>query len=130
MDPLEPNTGLLPPALRALALGLLVETVVPLLNKAGEVGSIPPGPGEADGDKAELWQALRCKCGELSALVLRAADPGEAAAYVLGYLPKHIEYVLELIHGQKRRPVVGDREAVSPGIHRNGTSGDGHGQPR
>jgi hypothetical protein len=130
MDPLQPNTGLLPPALRALALGLLVETVVPLLNNAREVGSPPPGPGEGDGDgKAELWQALRCKCGELSALVLRATDPGEAAAYVLGYLPKHIEYVLELIHGQKRRPVVGDRKATAPGIHRNGTAGDGNGQP-
>jgi hypothetical protein len=128
MDPLQPNTGLLPPALRALALGLLVETVVPLLNNAREAGSLPPGPGAGEEDgKAELWQALRCKCGELSALVLRAADPGEAAAYVLGYLPKHIEYVLELIHGQKRRPVVGDQQAASPGIHRNGTGGDGHG---
>jgi hypothetical protein len=130
MDPLQPNTGLLPPALRALALGLLVETVVPLLNNAREVGSMPPGSGEGNGDgKAELWQALRCKCGELSALVLRAADPGEAAAYVLGYLPKHIEYVLDLIHGQKRRPVVGDPEAVCPVALQNGERGNGNGQP-
>jgi hypothetical protein len=128
MDPFQPNTGVLPPALRALALGLLVETVVPLLNSSREVGSMPSGSGEGDG-KAELWQALRCKCGELSALVLRAADPGEAVAYVLGYLPKHFEYVLELIHGQKRRPVVSDREAVSPASLRNGTGGGEHGQP-
>jgi hypothetical protein len=128
MDPLQSNTGLLPPALRALALGLLVETVVPLLNNSGEGGSIPLGQGDGDG-KAELWQALRCKCGELSALVLRAADPGEAAAYVLGYLPKHFDYVLELIHGQKRRPIVSDREAGSGVSLRNGAGGDGNGQP-
>ena len=36
MDPLQPNTALLPPALRALALGLLIEAVVPLLNKSRE----------------------------------------------------------------------------------------------
>jgi hypothetical protein len=42
-----------------------------------------------------LWRALRCKCGELRALVLRADDPGEAAAYVLNYLPKHFEGVCE-----------------------------------
>src|SRR5262245_40606375 len=106
MDPLQSNTGLLPPALRALALGLLVETVVPLLNKAGEESPLPPGQGERDADgKAELWQGLRCKCGELSALVLRADDPGEAAEYVLAYLPKHFEYVFQLIHGRKRRAV-------------------------
>jgi hypothetical protein len=130
MDPFQPNTGVLPPALRALALGLLVETVVPLLSSSGEVSSMPPGQDEGNGDgKAELWQALRHKCGELSALVLRAADPGEAVAYVLGYLPKHFEYVLELIHGQKRRPVVSDREAVSPVSLRNGAGGSEHGQP-
>jgi hypothetical protein len=113
MHPFQPNTGLLPPALRALALGLLVETVVPLLNTSGAASPLPPGPGPGEGGAegtAELWQALRCKCGELSALVLRADDPGEAATYVLRYLPKHFEYVFELIHGQKSRPVLGDEE--------------------
>jgi hypothetical protein len=47
-----------------------------------------------------LWQATRCKCGELSALVLRADDPEEAAAFVLGYLPKHFKYVLEPAQGR------------------------------
>src|SRR5205085_2263575 len=89
MDPLQSNTGLLPPTLRALALGLLVETVVPLLNKSRDEGAAPPGEGGRGAeDKAELWQALHGKCGELSALVLRADDPGEAAEYVLGYLPR------------------------------------------
>jgi hypothetical protein len=105
MDPLQPNTGLLPPALRALALGLLVETVVPLLHQSHEEGHGPPGHGERGAEaRAELWQALRCKCGELSALVVRADDPDEAAAYVLGYLPKHFEYVFEQLGGPRRRP--------------------------
>src|SRR5262245_36502320 len=121
MDPCQPNTGLLPPALRALALGLLVETVMPLLNPSRTEDPGPPGPDEGDTEgKAELWQALRGKCGELSALVLRAGDPGEAAAYVLDYLPKHFEYVFELIYGQKRRPVPDHREAVAPVATRNG----------
>ena len=69
MDPLQPNTALLPPALRALALGLLIETVVPLLNRGQGEGPAPPGPGESGEDpRAELWQALRGKCDELSAL--------------------------------------------------------------
>ena len=105
MDPLQANTGLLPPALRALALGLLVETVVPLLNKSGEENPVQAGQDERGADgKTELWQTLRCKCGELSALVLRAEDPGEAATYVLAYLPKHFEYVFDLVYGQARRP--------------------------
>jgi hypothetical protein len=120
MDPCQPNTGLLPPALRALALGLLVESVVPLLNHSQEADPVPPGPEEGEEGKAELWQALRGKCGELSALVLRAGDPAEAAAYVLDYLPKHFEYVFELIYGQKRRPVPNDREAVGQVARRNG----------
>jgi hypothetical protein len=121
MDPLQSNTGLLPPALRALALGLLVETVVPLLNKSREESPVPPGEGEngADG-KAELWQALHCKCGELSALVLRASDPEEAAEYVLGYLPKHFEYVFELLYGQKRRSVLAGFESGSRAALRDG----------
>jgi len=121
MDPLQSNTGLLPPALRALALGLLVETVVPLLNKSPEESPVPPGQGERGADgKAELWQTLRCKCSELSALVLRADDPGEAAEYVLAYLPKHFEYVFELIYGQKRRPVLAGFESVGPAVLRDG----------
>ncbi len=115
MDPLQSNTGLLPPALRALALGLLVETVVPLLNKSRDERPVPLDQGERDADgKAELWQALHCKCGELSALVLRADDPEEAAEYVLGYLPKHLEYVFELVYGQKRRSVLTGFESVGP----------------
>jgi hypothetical protein len=47
---------------------------------------------------------MRCKCGELSALVIQADDPKEAAAYVLGYLPKHIKHLLEPAQG---RPVTG-----------------------
>jgi hypothetical protein len=92
MDHLQPGTGQLPPTLRALVLGLLVETVVPLLDQSREERPAPLG-GAAG--KAELWQALRCKCGELSALVLRADDPEAAAAYVLGHLPKHFKQIPE-----------------------------------
>jgi hypothetical protein len=120
MNPFQPNTGTLPPALRALALGLLVETVGPLLNDSHEDSPLPPGQGEM----AEFWQTLRCKCGELSALVLRADDPRVAATYVLDYLPRHFEYVFELIHGQKRRPVLGDPKAEYPVAHRNGEEAD------
>ena len=107
MDPLRANTALLPPVLRALALGLLVETVVPLPNEAREESPVPPDQheGGAEGN-AELWQALHGKCGELSALVLRADDPGKAAAYVQRYLAKHLEYVCGVVRGQKRRPVL------------------------
>src|SRR5215469_11288675 len=102
MDPLQSNTGVLPPALRAIALGLLVETVVPLLNKSREESPGPAGAGENGTEgKAELWQALRCKCRELSCLVFRADEPSEAAEYVLGYLAKHLEFVLELICGRR-----------------------------
>lgn len=111
MDPFQPNTSPLPPALRALALGLLVETVVPMLHRSREERPGPAGQGESGaGGRAELWQDLRGKCGELSALVLRADDPGEAAAYVLGYLPKHFEYIFELLYSQKRRPLLGGFE--------------------
>jgi hypothetical protein len=74
----------------------------------------PPLVGLDQGDaggEGPLWQALRAKCGEISALVLRADDPGEAAAYVLGYLPKHFEYVFEQLFGPKRSPVLRDCEA-------------------
>jgi hypothetical protein len=123
MDPLQPNTGLLPPALRALALGLLVETVVPWLNKSWEGRFVPRAQGEGGVEgEGELWEALRSKCGELSALVLRASDPGEAAEYVLGYLPKHFDYVFELVYGQKRRPVLGEPETGCQAALRNGHS--------
>jgi hypothetical protein len=103
MDPLQTSTGLLSPTLRAVALGLLVETVLPLLHQAPEVSSVPGGPDEGGApSNPDLWQALRSKCGELSALVLRADNPQEAAAYVLSYLPKDLDYVFELVHGQKR----------------------------
>ena len=107
MDLLQPNTGGLPPALRALALGLLVETAVPLRNKTlQEENPVPPGQGEGNTEhEAVSWETLRGKCRELSNLVLLTADPGEAAAYVLAYLPRHIEDVLELVHCQKRPPV-------------------------
>ena len=96
MCPLQPNTALLPPALRALALGLLVETALPLPTRSPGGGTFLPRPGGGGAvGKADLWRALRCKCGELLALVQRADDPGAAAAYVLGYLPKLFEHVAE-----------------------------------
>jgi hypothetical protein len=49
-----------------------------------------------------LWQALRLKCRELSALVCRAGRPGEAAVYVLDYLPAQFEYTIELLLGRQR----------------------------
>jgi hypothetical protein len=98
------NTAPLPPALRALALGLLIETGVNMLSGTRDEPPVPPGSGEVGAeDEGPLWQALRSKCGELSALVLRAADPSEAAAYVLDYFPKHLEHVFEQLFGQRRR---------------------------
>ncbi len=124
MGPSNSNTDLLPPALRALALGLLVETVVPVRNKSRAEGPVSPGRGErGPGGNAELCHALRCKCGELSALVLRADDPGEAAAYVLGYLPKHFEYMLDLLYCQKARRASGGPRVVGPVAPRD----EGHG---
>jgi hypothetical protein len=113
MDYLQPNTDLFPPTLRALALGLLIETGVSLLNKSREESPVPPGQDESGADgEGSLWQNLRGKCGELSALVLRADHPNEAASYVLDYLTKHFDFVFEQIYGQKRRPVPGDGEAA------------------
>ncbi len=121
MDPLYPNTGLLPPTLRALALGLLVETVVPMLARSRGESAVPPDEGESSPDgKAQLWQNLRVKCDELATVVVRADDPEEAAAYVLGYLPKHLEYLFELLCGQKRVPMLDHVEAGSQVAHRNG----------
>ena len=102
----QQNSGELPPALRAISLGLLIETVVPLINKAlEEEGPVPSGQGEVSAEnETELGQTLRRKCRELSTLVLRADDPEEAASCVLGYLSKHIGYVFELVHGRNRSP--------------------------
>jgi hypothetical protein len=46
------------------------------------------------------------------ALVLQADGPEEAAAYVLGYLPKHIEFAFAFLRGGKRRRVLEGFEAV------------------
>jgi hypothetical protein len=113
MNFLNENTALLPPALRALALGLLIETGASLLNRSQEDSPGPQGPGESSANgEAEFWQSLRSKCGELSALVLRADNPDDAASYVLGYLPKHFEFIFEQLRGRKRRPILGDVEAA------------------
>ena len=124
MNLLHENTALLPPALRALALGLLIETGASLLNRSPEDNPLANGAGDRDANGgAEVWQALRTKCGELSALVLRADDPDEAASYVLGYLPKHFEYTFEQLRGRKRRPVPGDSEAARQIALRHGWHG-------
>jgi hypothetical protein len=121
MNHLDPNTGLLPPTLRALALGLLVETVVPALTRSAGESPVPPDQDKKGADAtAELWQELRGKCDELSALVLRADNPEEAAAYVLGYLPKHFDYLFDLLCGPKRGRVLNAVGAVCHGPQRNG----------
>ena len=121
MDPCYPNTGPLSPTQRALALGLLVETVVPMLTRSRGESPGPCAQGERGGDgQAELWQTLRAKCDDLATLVLWADDPEEAAAYVLGYLPKHLEYLFELSHSQKRVPLLDSVEAVGEVARRNG----------
>jgi hypothetical protein len=124
MNFLQPNTAVLPPALRALALGLLIETGVSLLNKSQEESPVPTGQDErgADGE-GELWQNLRGKCSELSALVLQADHPDEAASYVLGYLPKHFDFLFEHLYGRKRRPFLDDCEAVRQIALRDGWQG-------
>jgi len=105
MEPLPPNTAVLPPTLRAIALSLLIETVLPWLNHPAEGCPELKGAGGPEGED-ELWQLLQRKCDELSALVLRANQPGEAAGYVLRYLPKHFDYVFEQLFGRKRLPVL------------------------
>jgi hypothetical protein len=67
-----------------------------------------------------LWQNLRAKCDDLATLILWADNPEEAAAYVLGYLPKHLEYLFELLSSKKRAPVLNGVEAVGGGVCRNG----------
>jgi hypothetical protein len=104
-----------PRALRALALGLLIERLVTSADRWQGESPVPPRAGDGDAaGKGELWDALRHKCAELSALVLRADDPGEATEYVLEYLPKHFDYVFEQLFGRKRLPVPGGRGAARP----------------
>ena len=121
MDPFHPNTGPLSPTQRALALGLLVEMVEPMFTKSrGE----SPGSGaqseKGPDGQAELWRNLRARCDDLATLVLWADNREEAAAYVLGYLPKHLEYLFELLSIQKRAPVLDVVEAGGGVARRNG----------
>jgi hypothetical protein len=84
-------------------MGLVVETVVPVLGKSQQKSPVPPVHGDIGADaRAVSWPDLRWKCDELMALVLQTEDPHEAAAYVLGYLPKHFDYVFELLCSRKR----------------------------
>src|SRR5262249_18990821 len=102
MNALDPNTGRLPPALRALAMGLVVETAVPMLNPSPYVEAAPAGNSARDaGTRSTSWQDLRWKCDESLAIVFQADDPQEAARYVLSYLPRHVEHVLEFLCGSK-----------------------------
>jgi hypothetical protein len=121
MDPIHPNTGPLSPTQRALALGLLVETVALTFTRSrGE----SPGSGaqseKGPDGQAELWRNLRAKCDDLATLVLWAEDRHEAAAYVLNYLPKHLEYLFELLSIHKRAPVLDIVEEGGGVTRRNG----------
>jgi Na+-driven multidrug efflux pump len=108
MDPFQLNPAPSPQALSALAMRVLIEAVIPVLNRYGEESLVLPGPDEGGAaGQGELWQALRSKCAELTGMVLRANDPGEAAAYVLRYLPGHFDYVFEELFGRKRLPALG-----------------------
>src|SRR5262249_14225619 len=110
METLQPNTAQLSPALRAHALSLLIETGASILNHPHAESPEPPGQGE-------LWQALRWKCGELSALVLRADDPGEAIPFVLASPPRPFQYAFGW-GGRKPPPALAHFEAG-----RNGREG-------
>ena len=130
MDPLQPNTAPLPPALRALALGLLIENGISLFNRSREESPVSPGhAGRGATCEGELWQSLRSKCGELSALVLRAHDPGEAVTFVLDCLPRQFEHVFEQVYGRKRRPLPGGFEAARQVALRNGRHRAGPASP-
>jgi Na+-driven multidrug efflux pump len=121
MKSLDPNTGPLPPTLRALALGLLVEAVVPVLARSAGASPVPPDQAQKGADATtELWQELRGKCDELSALVLRADNPEEAAAYVLDYLPNYFDYLFEVLYGQRRGRVLEPVRMVCHNSQRNG----------
>ncbi len=101
MNPVDPNTGRLPPPLRALAISLVVEAVVPTLNKSRPESPAPAGHGAKDTDgKAASRRHLRGKCDELLALVLQADGPEEAAAYVLRYLPKQLDHAFKALRGR------------------------------
>jgi hypothetical protein len=105
MNAPDPNTGGLPSTLRALAMGLVVETVVPM-GKSPPMTPMLTGHGSCGTDaRAASWRDIRWKCDELMALVFQTDDPKQAAAYVLGYLPKHIDYVFELLCGRKQERV-------------------------
>ena len=115
MDPVQLNPAPAARAVRALALGLLIEAALPVLNRSGKESFPLPGRSEeGSAGEGELWQALRSKCAELSVLVLRANDPAEAAAYVLRYLPGHFDYVFEQLFGRKRSPAPGGVEGGRP----------------
>jgi hypothetical protein len=121
MNPFQPNTGPLSPTQRALALGLLVETVVPMFTKSRGESPGSGAPSERGGDsQAELWRTLRARCDDLATEVLWADNREEAAAYVLSYLPKHLEYLFELLSVQKRAPVLDSVEAGAGVARRNG----------
>ena len=105
MNPLDPNTGRLSPCLRALAMGLVVETVVPTLGDSHKNG-VATGHGATGADSTpKSWRDLRWKCDELMGLVLQTDDPQEAANYVLGYLPKQFGCVFELLSSRKEEGV-------------------------
>jgi hypothetical protein len=103
MLPLDPTTAQLPPALRALAMGLVAETVDPVLNHSRPNGPPTTGDGEK-GTRARTasFRDIRWKCEELMALVLQADNPEAAAAYVLRYLPKHVDSVFERLDGREQ----------------------------
>jgi Na+-driven multidrug efflux pump len=106
MNAFDPKTGQLPPTLRALAMGLVAETAVPLLHKPRPENPLSADHGELGAGARDFeWQDLRRKCDELLGLVLQADNPEEAAAYVFGYLPKHFDSVFDLLGGRKRECV-------------------------
>ena len=130
MDPFHPNTGPLSPTQRALALGLLVEMVVPMFSRSrGESAGSGAQSEKGEDGQAELWKRLRAKCDDLATLVLWADNREEAAAYVLSYLPKHLEYLFELLSIQKRAPVLDSLEAGGGVARRNGKHNSKPGKP-
>jgi hypothetical protein len=71
MEPLQQDAVPLP-VLRALALSLLLETVLPLLNRpAEELPELHAPDVESPELEVELWRLLQRRCDELSAHVLR-----------------------------------------------------------
>ena len=115
MLPLDPTTAQLPPALRALAMGLVAETVVPVLNHSRLSSPAPTGDSEK-GTRARTasFRDIRWKCEELMALVLQADNPEAAAAYVLRYLPKHVDSVFERLDGREEARRKASEETAIP----------------